>query len=622
MNEFVMASHINKKLRARVSLVSMPFASCRCPSLALSILKPILNKDGHAASISYYNLLYAKMIGEELYEFLTGDQSYNIGEQAFAHLIFPQRDGDDAFRKFIEEAVPYDQFRKLVDRARDLIEFAATELILSESHVIGMTTTFYQKMAAIALTLKLREKGSKALIVFGGAACESPMGEALLSSFEGVDAVFHGDAEESFPTFIRYVLEGLSSDLLFGVSVRNLEGVVATYASRKSTSATLATPLPDYSDFISALKRYGLGNISWFLSYESSRGCWWGEKHHCTFCGLNGTQMSFRKKSIFEIVTDLREIKNIYGGTFIQFTDNILHFSFIKELLPHLASIEGQQYFFEVKSNLKEEDFLEFYRAGVTEIQPGIERLNDEALKIMRKGTSALQNVHAIRLAAEYGIRVSWNIIFGFPGETVKSVKKELLLLKRLQHLQPPGVCAEIRLDRFSPNFDYAVENGILLLGPSVSEAYIFYGLEEKNNLSYHFSFDYIDTPSDSLLRGWKQLEVSANNWRNVYKPGQLMQFREGKNIVIRDLRDVGDEKEIVLEGVAAEVYTFIVVPRSIDFVQKYFPDARKIIDVFMKKNIVIICSGRVLALAVRDKAMLGGFDDLKDIIKLPVLLV
>lgn len=30
------------------------------------------------------------------------------------------------------------------------------------------------------------------------------------------------------------------------------------------------------------------------LLYEASLGCWWGEKHHCTFCGLNGTTMKFR----------------------------------------------------------------------------------------------------------------------------------------------------------------------------------------------------------------------------------------------------------------------------------------------------------------------------------------
>ena len=33
------------------------------------------------------------------------------------------------------------------------------------------------------------------------------------------------------------------------------------------------------------------------LALETSRGCWWGQKHHCTFCGLNGEDMQYRSKS-------------------------------------------------------------------------------------------------------------------------------------------------------------------------------------------------------------------------------------------------------------------------------------------------------------------------------------
>ena len=30
---------------------------------------------------------------------------------------------------------------------------------------------------------------------------------------------------------------------------------------------------------------------------ETSRGCWWGERSHCTFCGLNGMGMTYRSKN-------------------------------------------------------------------------------------------------------------------------------------------------------------------------------------------------------------------------------------------------------------------------------------------------------------------------------------
>ncbi len=34
-----------------------------------------------------------------------------------------------------------------------------------------------------------------------------------------------------------------------------------------------------------------------FVPYETSRGCWWGQKKHCTFCGLNPLGMNYRAKS-------------------------------------------------------------------------------------------------------------------------------------------------------------------------------------------------------------------------------------------------------------------------------------------------------------------------------------
>ena len=53
--------------------------------------------------------------------------------------------------------------------------------------------------------------------------------------------------------------------------------------------------------------------------------------------------------------------------------------------------------FYEVKSNLRKEDVRQLREAGVVAIQPGIESLSDEVLRIMRKGVSALQNIQLLK---------------------------------------------------------------------------------------------------------------------------------------------------------------------------------------------------------------------------------
>lgn len=124
--------------------------------------------------------------------------------------------------------------------------------------------------------------------------------------------------------------------------------------------------------------------------------------------------MNYRKKPADTVVRQLNEIANIYGHKFIQFTDNIVTHTFLQEKLPICKNICGQIYFMKMKAKLKMEDFISLKSAGVSNIQPGIERLNDEALKLMCKGTSPLVNVRTLRYAVEFGICVHWNILLGF----------------------------------------------------------------------------------------------------------------------------------------------------------------------------------------------------------------
>src|SRR4051812_31793928 len=74
------------------------------------------------------------------------------------------------------------------------------------------------------------------------------------------------------------------------------------------------------------------------LPYESSRGCWWGQKHHCTFCGLNGEGMVFREKSPDRVIEDLRALAAAFPARSIFMTDNIMPHAYFKTLPPRLAA--------------------------------------------------------------------------------------------------------------------------------------------------------------------------------------------------------------------------------------------------------------------------------------------
>ena len=58
-----------------------------------------------------------------------------------------------------------------------------------------------------------------------------------------------------------------------------------------------ALPVPNYRDYMARVQASPLGKtINPRLLFQTSRGCWWGAKQHCTFCGLNGQGMAYRSK--------------------------------------------------------------------------------------------------------------------------------------------------------------------------------------------------------------------------------------------------------------------------------------------------------------------------------------
>ncbi len=73
------------------------------------------------------------------------------------------------------------------------------------------------------------------------------------------------------------------------------------------------------------------------LFFETSRGCWWGERNHCTFCGLNGTSMAYRSKSAERAIAELERMVGEHPGCDVQVADNILDIGYFKDFLPMLA---------------------------------------------------------------------------------------------------------------------------------------------------------------------------------------------------------------------------------------------------------------------------------------------
>src|SRR6185503_1042883 len=119
-------------------------------------------------------------------------------------------------------------------------------------------------------------------------------GLELINAFDWVDYVVHGEAENTLPMLIHNIFSENYFEKIPGVSMRNGSQILASSNSSMVLHDLNESPMPDYSDYLKEVERSGISKeMSILLPFESSRGCWWGAKAHCTFCGLNGGTMAF-----------------------------------------------------------------------------------------------------------------------------------------------------------------------------------------------------------------------------------------------------------------------------------------------------------------------------------------
>src|SRR5262249_26047202 len=134
---------------------------------------------------------------------------------------------------------------------------------------------------------------------------------------------------------------------------------------------------------------------------------------------------------------------------------------YLKDVLPLLETPSNMDIFYEVKADLSEDDFVVLQKSRVKLIQPGIESLATSTLKLIKKGTTSFQNINFLKMSVLYGIKPTWNLLIGFPGEGAEVYQRYLEVIPLLVHLEPPSGVYPVRFDRFSPYYNQARSYGL-----------------------------------------------------------------------------------------------------------------------------------------------------------------
>ncbi|APR76765.1 radical SAM/B12 binding domain protein [Minicystis rosea] len=534
-----------------VLFVVMPFADVERPALGISLLAAAAKQRGYSCAVRYFGLDLAERIGLPLYAWIAqrGDQEGLVdariaeslaGERFFADVAFPGEvpDADAWMERFLGGAASTPALREALREAEPFIDACAAEIARLAPKVVAFTTTFHQTIASLAVARRLAEP--RPLVVFGGANCEGDMGVALLEAFPELDAVCTGEGDEVFGPFLDRVLRGQGPPVA-GIVER---GQLASTPAPVHDLDRL--PIPDFSDYFDRVGQ--MPSISPRLVVETSRGCWWGAKHHCTFCGLNAGGMAYRSKSPERVVDELTGLSDRWAVKRVECVDNILDPRHVGSVFPELSRRNaGLDLFYETKANLRYDELFALRAGGVRAIQPGIESLSTTVLSLMRKGTTAAMNLRLLVWCSELGIDVAWNILFGFPGEPPAEYARMAEIVPLLVHLKPPSYVGPVRLDRWSPLFAAATD-----ATPKPAYAWVFpLPVEHLRRLAYFF-----DSPSAPDVSYADGLVQAAKAWaeRDPVEPPRLDSWATESVAIVRDSRPAAVRSTHVLQGTMMRV--------------------------------------------------------------------
>ena len=512
----------------RVALVVMPFASSDRPSLAAGLLKSLLRERGIACDCKYFNLTFCRLAGQERYRRLAEFASTNVlaGEWIFSQAYYGE--AFSSWESYSREVLGHpawgvgEDYRETVLELSKLapafLRIAYEACDWSQYDLVGFTSTFEQTLPSLCLARMIRAAHPGIKIAVGGANFEAPMGQSYLDLFPEIDYVSTGEADWSFPQLCENLARGDAS-VPAGILHRQ-QGSSPADQKPASPIELDRLPIPDHDDFFLPFARTFPRSAPAAVTLEASRGCWWGQKHHCTFCGLNGDTMTFRRKSWQRVAEEAAALEERYHPSYLFFADNILAMDYFPTLLPHWAENgSSTPKFFEVKANLRRDQVSALKKAGILYVQSGIESLSDRTLQIMDKGVSAAQNIALLRWSREMGVRAIWNVLFGFPGEDLEDFPRIHALLQKLAHLNAPEVCGPIRMDRFSPNFERWREMGFQEVRPLSSYRHV-YPLDEEGLRDLAYFFEYRHAHSERVVELARDIIDFGLDWRQRCKEG------------------------------------------------------------------------------------------------------
>lgn len=318
----------------------------------------------------------------------------------------------------------------------------------------------YRKLLSICAAINKSKKRPRYLVLGGHGPTPEPV---FFLRKTNADIVVMGEGEETAKELFSAIQNGMSFNDIAGISYEDKKKYIIN-DKREIIEDVDAIPFPAYDLFPIECYRLirfpRMENTDFAMPVLSGRGC----KFSCTFCSR--WDGSFRPRSSEKILEEIGFLQEKYGINFILFSDELLMSS--EERVVSLCNAFKKhkptfKWICNGRLNYAKKNVLKLMKeSGCCKINYGIESMDDEVLKKMKKALTVKIITKGIENTLEVGISPGLNIIFGNIGDT-----KEILD-KGVDFLLKYGDGVEMRTIRpvtpypGSPLYNYAIEKGFL----------------------------------------------------------------------------------------------------------------------------------------------------------------
>src|SRR6185312_2685541 len=257
---------------------------------------------------------------------------------------------------------------------------------------------------------------------------------------KGADFVLLGEGEQTLLELVRALRTGDAKPEGIPGLAWLQDGTPMRSAARKVMKDLDSLPMPawDLVD-IDSYRRIWMQHHGYFsLNISTTRGC----PFKCNWCAkpIYGTR--YNARSPRHVVTEITMLKERYDFDHIWMCDDIfgLKPGWVEEFADIIVR-EGLSFHFKVQSRadlLVQENYVAaLAKAGCRDTWMGAESGSQKILDAMDKGTTIEQIGQATRLLREHGIRASFFLQFGYPGETKEDIG---LTIRMIRELMPDNI--------------------------------------------------------------------------------------------------------------------------------------------------------------------------------------